>query len=168
MSTNIRVVPATEHDITVVLGFIKRLAEYEKAASHEVEATEDLLLKNLFGPHPYAHVLLAYVKRPTDNQEVVAGFALYFFNFSTWKGRPGLYLEDLFVDSEFRGFGIGKRLLAHLAAIAKKRECGRMEWVVLDWNEPAIRFYESLGARQLNEWIINRVAGQALGDLAEM
>ncbi|KAJ2547449.1 acetyltransferase [Coemansia sp. RSA 1933] len=162
-AAGIRVRPATKHDVPVILGFINRLAEYEKAAPHEVEATEDLLVQNLFGSHPYAHALLAYTE-----QDSVAGFALYFFNFSTWKGRPGLYLEDLFVDAEFRGQGVGKMLLGHLAAIAKERGCGRMEWVVLDWNEPAIGFYESLGAKQMNEWIINRVTGQALSDLADL
>ncbi|KAJ1800510.1 acetyltransferase [Coemansia sp. RSA 2399] len=165
---DIKIRSAVERDVPVILGFVKRLAAYEKAAPHEVEATEDLLVQNLFGPHPYAHVLLASVNSNNNNEEQVAGFALYFFNFSTWKGRPGLYLEDLFVDSEFRGLGIGKRLLIQLAAVAKERECGRMEWVVLDWNEPAIKFYESLGAQKMSEWIINRVAGQALSDLAEM
>ncbi|KAJ2658071.1 Peroxygenase 1 [Coemansia sp. RSA 1199] len=161
----VRLAPATKDDVGLVLWFIKQLAEYERAPD-QVTATEELLCKNLFGPHPYAHVVLAYVTE--DGVEQPAGFALYFYNFSTWVGRPGLYLEDLFVRSEFRNLGVGKRLLVHLAQTAKERECGRMEWVVLDWNEPSIQFYLSLGAQQLKEWIINRVSGSALEHLADL
>ncbi|PIA14191.1 acyl-CoA N-acyltransferase [Coemansia reversa NRRL 1564] len=168
----LRLVPATERDVGLILWFIQQLALYEKA-SEQVTATEDLLRQNLFGSRPYAEVIIAYVRHnPTPDQpsavESPAGFALYFHNFSTWVGRPGLYLEDLFVCSEYRGLGIGKRLLAQLASIARERQCGRMEWVVLDWNEPSIQFYQSLGAEQLKEWIINRVSGKALEHLASL
>ncbi|KAJ2796012.1 Peroxygenase 1 [Coemansia guatemalensis] len=166
----IRLAPATERDVGLILWFIQQLALYEKAPE-QVTATEDLLRQNLFGPRPYAEVIIAYVSHRStpdhlDAVESPAGFALYFHNFSTWVGRPGLYLEDLFVCAEYRGLGIGKRLLAQLARIARERECGRMEWVVLDWNEPSIRFYQSLGAEQMKEWIINRVSGKTLEHLA--
>ncbi|KAJ2348377.1 acetyltransferase [Coemansia erecta] len=159
----IRLTPATEQDVGLVLWFIKELATYERAPE-QVTATEDLLRKNLFGPRAYAEVILAFVS--TNGVERPAGFALYFHNFSTWVGRPGLYLEDLFVCREFRGLGVGKRLLVQLAQVARERECGRMEWVVLDWNEPSIQFYLSLGAQQMKEWIIHRVSGRALQDMA--
>ncbi|KAJ1950350.1 acetyltransferase, partial [Linderina macrospora] len=151
---SVRLAPATETDVGLVLWFINQLAIYEKAPN-EVTATEDLLRKNLFGPHPYAKVIIAYVTKDSE-PEKPAGFALYFHNFSTWVGKPGLYLEDLFVCSEYRGLGLGKKLLAQLAMVAKELDCGRMEWVVLDWNEPSIQFYLGLGAKQMNEWIINR------------
>ncbi|KAJ1948929.1 acetyltransferase [Linderina pennispora] len=166
MSAKVRIAPATESDVGLILWFITQLAIYEKAPN-EVTATEDLLRRNLFGPHPYAKVILAYVARDGE-PEKPAGFALYFHNFSTWVGKPGLYLEDLFVCSEYRGLGLGKKLLAQLAITAKELDCGRMEWVVLDWNEPSIQFYLGLGAKQMNEWIINRVTGKALDDLAMM
>ncbi|KAJ1936445.1 acetyltransferase [Kickxella alabastrina] len=174
LSPSIRLAPATEKDVGLILWFIKQLALYEKAPE-QVEATESLLRKNLFGARPYAEVIIAYVSiiksnDPTamDVEEKPAGFALFFHNFSTWVGRPGLYLEDLFVCSEYRGLGIGKMLLVQLAKIAKERECGRLEWVVIDWNEPAIQFYLSLGAKQMKEWIINRVSGKALEDMSNM
>ncbi|KAJ2835719.1 acetyltransferase [Coemansia sp. 'formosensis'] len=164
MSPTVRLAPATESDVGLILWFIQQLAIYEKATPDQVTATEDLLRQNLFGPQPYAQVIIAYVSQ--EGVENPAGFALYFYNFSTWLGRPGLYLEDLFVCPEFRSLGIGKRLLVQLAQVAKDRECGRFEWVVLDWNEPAIQFYLRLGAKQMKEWIINRVSGPALDALA--
>ncbi|KAJ2452775.1 acetyltransferase [Coemansia sp. RSA 2336] len=161
----IRLAPATADDVGLILWFIRQLAAYEKAPE-QVTATEDLLRQTLFGPRPYAEVILAYAS--DGAAEKPAGFALFFHNYSTWVGKPGLYLEDLFVCPEFRGRGVGKRLLVQLAQIARERQCGRMEWVVLDWNEPSIQFYLSLGARQMKEWIIHRVSGPALESLAHL
>jgi GNAT superfamily N-acetyltransferase len=155
----LRIVPATEHDIAVILGFIRKLAEYENL-SHQVEASEALLRDTLFGTRRVAEVLIAYA----GNEP--AGFALYFHNFSTFLGRPGIYLEDLFVEPVHRGEGIGKALLIEIAKIAKKRDCGRLEWAVLDWNRPAIEFYRRLGAVPLNDWRLFRVTGQTLENLA--
>lgn len=151
--------PATEADVPVILGFIRDLAEYERRA-HDVVATEPLVRESLFGRWPAAEVLLA-----EEGGEPV-GFALFFHNFSTFLGRRGLYLEDLFVRPEHRGRGVGRALLARLAALAMERGCGRFEWSVLDWNEPAIRFYESLGAVPLSEWTTYRLAGEALERMA--
>ncbi|KAI8967709.1 acyl-CoA N-acyltransferase [Mycotypha africana] len=160
--------PATVADVPLILGFIKKLAEYEKL-SDDVVATEDILRESLFGSKPYAEVILAYAaKNSTDNEKIPAGMALYFHNFSTFMGRPGLYLEDLFVDPEFRGRGIGKKLLIQLATIAKERQCARFEWVCLDWNKTSREFYEALGAKPLSEWIIHRVDGKSLDYLAAM
>jgi GNAT superfamily N-acetyltransferase len=141
---------AQTQDIPTVLSLIHALAEYERAPD-EVIATEALLKENLFGAQPAAEVLLA------EENGAPVGFALFFHNFSTWMGRRGLYLEDLFVMPEKRGRGYGRALLVRLAQIARDRECGRMEWAVLDWNEPALNFYETLGARQMNEWVIHRL-----------
>jgi GNAT superfamily N-acetyltransferase len=154
-SANLRIVPAAEHDVAVILGFIRKLAEYEKL-SHQVAATEELLRETLFGTRPVAEVLIAYL------QNEPAGFALFFHNFSTFLGRPGIYLEDLFVESAHRGKGIGKALLIEIAKIAKERNCGRLEWAVLDWNAPAIDFYRRLGAVSLDEWTLFRVTPEAL------
>ncbi|MGE5352072.1 MAG: N-acetyltransferase family protein [Acidobacteriota bacterium] len=151
---------ACKNDTPLILSFIRQLAEYERM-SDEVVATEELLEEVLFCNSPSAEVVLAYY-----NNEP-AGFALYFFNFSTFVGRPGLYLEDLFVKPELRGKGIGKALLIHLAKIAVEKKCGRFEWSVLDWNEPAINFYKSLGARPMDEWTVFRVDGEKLKSLAE-
>ncbi|KAG0169656.1 hypothetical protein DFQ28_005893 [Apophysomyces sp. BC1034] len=164
---SIDIKPATPDDVPIILNFIKQLAEYEKL-SHEVVATEALLRQNLFGARPYAEVVIAYCQKTPDAEKEAAGFALFFHNFSTFLGRPGLYLEDLFVRPEFRGTGIGKCLLIQLATIAKERECGRYEWVVIDWNEPSRRFYEALGAKPHGEWIIHRLEGKSLDDLANM
>jgi GNAT superfamily N-acetyltransferase len=153
------IVRATVSDVPVILQMIRDLAEYERMAD-EVVATEAGLRESLFGLRPDAEVLIAY----TDGQP--AGFALYFHNYSTFVGRRGLYLEDLFVKPAFRGRGIGKRLLVELARIAIDRGCGRFEWTVLDWNEPAIGFYKSLGARSMDAWRIFRVTGDALTRLA--
>jgi GNAT superfamily N-acetyltransferase len=160
MSTTIR--PARREDVPQILEFIRGLARYEKL-SHECEATEEQLARTLFpadGAAPVANCVLAIAG------EVPAGFAIYFFNYSTFLARPGLYLEDLFVLSEFRGHGLGKALLLHLARLATARGCGRMEWAVLDWNQPAIEFYESLGARRLRDWQICRLTGPALARYA--
>jgi GNAT superfamily N-acetyltransferase len=150
---------ARPEDIPLILSFIKELAQYEKL-SHAVVATEELLRNHLFGPHPKAEVIIASY----DGEDV--GFALFFHNFSTFVGRPGLYLEDLFVRDTMRGKGIGKALLTHLAKVAVERNCGRFEWAVLDWNTPAIEFYKSLGAEPIDDWTIFRIAGDPLRELA--
>jgi GNAT superfamily N-acetyltransferase len=145
--------------VPLILRLIQGLAEYEKLA-HEVSATEAGLRDTLFGARPAADVIIAYAG------ETPAGFALFFPSYSTFLGKPGLYLEDLFVLPEWRGHGIGRALLAQLARIAVERGCGRFEWSVLDWNEPAIGFYKSLGARLMDGWSIFRVTGDALTKLA--
>lgn len=152
--------PAAAADAPVILRLIHALAEYEKAPG-EVKATEADLVRDGFGKSPMFHVVLA----EWDGKAV--GFAFYFFNYSTWLGRPGLYLEDLFVDPQYRGYGIGKALLVHLAQVAVAQGCRRYQWQVLDWNEPAIRFYEAMGARVLEEWLTVRIDGDALERLAE-
>jgi GNAT superfamily N-acetyltransferase len=150
---------ATPHDVPLIFRFICDLATYEKLR-HEVEADEALLTDHLFGPTPRAEVIIGEIDGTPQ------GFALFFHNFSTFAGRPGIYLEDLFVDPAARGSGLGKALLIRLAQLAKERGCARLEWAVLDWNEPAIAFYRSLGARGMDEWTINRVDGDALTALA--
>ena len=159
MSDEITIRPAAEHEVPVILQFIRDLAEYEHL-EHQVVATEAMLSEVLFGPRPYAEVVFA-----CRGDEPV-GFALFFHNFSTFLGRPGIYLEDLFVRPQARGHGVGRRLLTWLAAETVRRKCGRLEWSVLDWNEPSIRFYRNLGAVLMNEWKIFRVAGPALSQLA--
>lgn len=151
--------PATRADIPQILDFIRGLAEYEKLA-HEAVATPALLETHLFGERPAAEVVIA------EADGVPAGFALFFHSFSTFLGQPGLYLEDLFVLPGHRGLGIGRRLMVHLAQLAVARGCGRFEWSVLDWNEPAIRLYRSLGAVGLDGWTVQRVTGDALQALA--
>jgi GNAT superfamily N-acetyltransferase len=151
--------PATPADIPTILRFIRSLAEYEKLLD-AVVADEVKLRATLFGERPYAEVLIA-----TWNG-APAGFALFFHNYSTFLAKPGIYLEDLFVDPELRGNGIGKALLMHLAKVAVERDCGRLEWSVLDWNEPAIGFYRRLGAQPMDEWTIFRLTGDALTQLA--
>jgi GNAT superfamily N-acetyltransferase len=146
-------------DVPTILRFIQALAEYERL-SHEVVATEESLAQTLFGPRPEAEVVLIEV------EGVAAGFALFFHNYSTFLSRRGLYLEDLFVLPEFRGRGLGKALLLHLAKIAVERNCGRFEWTALEWNTPAIRFYESLGASLKADWRIFRVTGDGLTAMA--
>ena len=150
---------ATEADVPLILKFIKALAEYERLADRVV-ATEQALRETLFGTPRFAEVLIA------EEDHNPAGFALFFHNYSTFLGRPGIYLEDLFVNPEARGRGYGKALLAKLASIAKSRNCGRLEWAVLDWNKPSIDFYESLGAIPLNEWKVYRLIGEPLDRLA--
>ncbi|NTV22747.1 MAG: GNAT family N-acetyltransferase [Nanoarchaeota archaeon] len=154
----IKIVQAREGDISLILVFIKALAEYEKL-SDQVVATEETLKECLFRKK-YAECVLAYV------DDTPAGFALFFHNFSTFLGKPGLYLEDLFVKPEFRGNGVGKALLRHLAKLAKERGCGRFEWWVLDWNTPSIEFYKKMGAVAMDEWTVFRITGPALDKLA--
>lgn len=153
---------ATPADLPLILSFIRALADYEHL-SHEVEATEEKLRATLFGDKPAAECILAFAADPANPTATLpAGFAIYFTNYSTFLAKPGLYLEDLFVKPEFRGQGIGKALLIHLAKLANARGCGRMEWTVLDWNKPAIAFYESLGAERKTTWQICRLTGPAL------
>ncbi|MCB9209176.1 MAG: GNAT family N-acetyltransferase [Ignavibacteriales bacterium] len=147
-------------DSKVILGFIKKLADYEKL-SHEVKATEQNLEKTLFSPNSNAESILGFY-----NNEPVA-FALFFHNYSTFLAQKGLYLEDLFVLPEFRGKGFGKQMLKFLAKIALERDCGRFEWSVLDWNEPAINFYKSIGAEIKNEWLLTRITGDKLYKLSQ-
>lgn len=149
---------ATIADVSLILQFIKELAEYEKL-SHEVVATEDDLKQTLFGLRPTAEVMIGYL------DEKPMAFALFFHNYSTFLGKPGIYLEDLFVKPEARGKGIGYQMLRHLAEIAKQRGCGRLEWSVLDWNQAAIEFYTRLGAKPMDEWTVFRLTGEALANL---
>lgn len=151
---------ATEADLDTIIELIQALADYEREPD-AVRLDREVLRGHLFGPRPYAEVILA----ETDTGES-AGFALFFHNFSTWEGKPGIYLEDLFVRPEFRGHGYGKALLSELARLAVERGCARLEWAVLDWNEPSIQFYKALGAVPMDEWTTYRVAGDALRGLA--
>lgn len=151
----LRIDPAQPADVPTILALIRELAEFERLA-HEVDATEQDLHAHLFGPRPAAEAALARA----DGE--VAGFALWFHNFSTFRGRPGLYLEDLCVRPQYRGSGCGTALLRHLAALAVERGCARMEWSVLDWNERAIAFYRALGARPVDGWTVYRLTGEAL------
>jgi GNAT superfamily N-acetyltransferase len=159
MTGDVTVRPAAEHEVALILSFIRELAQYERLA-HEVVATEELLQRALFGPRRYAEVVFACVNG------AAVGFALYFFSFSTFLGRPGLYLEDLFVRPEARGRGIGTVLLKWLATHALERGCGRLEWAVLDWNTDAMAFYLKLGALFKDDWKSCRLAGAALEALA--
>ena len=153
---------ATESDLDVIGELIRGLAEYERLA-HEVAWTREQLRRSLFGPRPYAEVLIA----EDDATRQPVGFALFFHNFSTFLGKPGIYLEDLFVRPAHRGKGWGTALLRELAQLAIARDCGRIEWAVLDWNEPAIEFYKSLNATAMDQWTVYRMAGDALAKLAE-
>jgi GNAT superfamily N-acetyltransferase len=157
---NFAIRPATAADVPIILELIRALATYERAPN-EVTATEDGLNKVLFGEKPAAEVLLAF------ENETAVGFAVFFHNFSTWLGRPGLYLEDLFVRPEDRGKGYGRALLIHLAKIARDRGCGRMEWAVLDWNDPAIQFYHKLGAKPMDDWTVFRLTRDGIAKLAD-
>lgn len=160
MSDQIQLRLATERDLTTILNFINGLAEYEKLAD-QVVATEEKLRASLFGAKPYAEVVIA------EYQQQAAGFALFFHNYSTFLAKPGIYLEDLFVLPQYRGKGIGKVLLSYLAKLAVERDCGRLEWSVLDWNQSAIDFYQAQGATMLQDWRINRVSGDNLQKLAQ-
>jgi len=151
--------PATAADVPQILAFIRALAVYEREPD-AVTATEADLLAHGFGPNPFYFCLIA------EHDSRPAGFAVYFFNYSTWVGRPGLYLEDLFVEPQFRGLGIGKALLQKVAAIAVENNCPRLQWEVLDWNTPAIDFYSAMGAEFLDTWRNVRVSGEALERLA--
>jgi GNAT superfamily N-acetyltransferase len=157
--TATRIIPATEQEISVILEMIRALAQYE-GLSHEVTATEERLRKTLFGPKPAAEVVLAY-----QGLEC-AGYALFFPTYSTFLAQPGIYLEDLYVQPELRGRGIGVALLRHVAKLATERDCARVEWGVLNWNQPSIEFYERLGAAPLNDWTKYRLTGEALEGLA--
>lgn len=150
---------AAAEDTPLILSFVRELAEYEKL-SHEVVATEEALRDSLFGERPFAEVLLTFV------EDEPAGFALFFHNFSTFLGKPGIYLEDLYVRPEHRGTGAGRALLSYLARLAVERGCGRLEWWVLDWNEPAVGFYKRIGARAMDDWTVYRLTGDALERLA--
>jgi GNAT superfamily N-acetyltransferase len=157
--TDVRIDRAVEADVPLILRFIQELAEYERL-SHEVVATEERLRETLFGPRPAAEVVIARAAGEP------VGFALYFTTYSTFLARPGIYLEDLFVLPAWRSRGIGRALLTHLAQLAVRRGCGRLEWAVLDWNEPAIAFYRRLGARPMDDWTTFRLTGDALTRLA--
>lgn len=158
--TSLHIEPATPADVPVILQLIRELAEFERLL-HEVTATEEQLQEHLFGPKPKAEVIMG---RLQPGGEVV-GFALYFHNFSTFLAKPGIYLEDLYVRQQYRGRGYGEHLLRRLAGIALERNCGRLEWSVLDWNQRAIDFYKSLGAVPMHEWTMYRVTGSALQKL---
>ncbi|GAA0564369.1 GNAT family N-acetyltransferase [Rheinheimera aquimaris] len=160
MTTDINIRLATPEDVPTILAFIQGLAEYEKLAD-QVVATEDNLKHTLFGDKRYAEVVIA------EYNQQAAGFALFFHNYSTFLAKPGIYLEDLFVLPDFRGKGLGKVLLSYLAKLAVERDCGRLEWSVLDWNQPAIDFYQAQGATMLHDWRINRVTGENLKALAQ-
>ncbi|NKB69429.1 MAG: GNAT family N-acetyltransferase [Candidatus Latescibacteria bacterium] len=156
-----RLRPATADDVPLILDFIRQLAAYERL-SHEVVATQADLQRTLFGPRPAAEVVIGFI------DDEAAGFALFFHNYSTFLGQQGIYLEDLFVAPTHRGKGLGKALLVHLAGLAVERNCGRLEWSVLDWNEPALEFYRSLEAVAMDEWTVHRVTGQTLEKLAAL
>jgi GNAT superfamily N-acetyltransferase len=160
MTTALRITPATAADTPVILALIRELAEFERLLN-EVTATEEQLRETLFGQRRSAEVVIARV------EDEVAGFALFFHNYSTFLAKPGIYLEDLFVRPKFRGQGTGEALLRHLAQLAVDRGCGRLEWSVLDWNQRAIDFYKALGAKPLDDWTMFRVTGDALTKLAE-
>jgi len=160
MSSDFNICPARVEDVPIILQLIRDLATYERAPD-EVVATEEQLIEVLFGERPVAEVLLAF------EGESPVGFAVYFYSFSTWLARPGLYLEDLFVKPEKRGKGYGRALLVELAKIARERGCGRMEWAVLNWNESAIKFYRTLGAKPMNEWTVFRLTREEITKLAD-
>jgi len=151
--------PAAENDAGTILSLIKELAEFEQLA-HEVVATEDDIRRSLFGTHPVAEALIG------EYAGIAVSFALFFYNFSTFIGKPGIYLEDLYVKPEYRRLGFGRRMLVHIARLAKDRDCGRFEWSVLDWNKAAIRTYDGLNATPMKEWILYRLTGEPLDRLA--
>lgn len=159
-SADLRIVAATRDDVPLIRAFILELAEYEKALAGEAPVTERDLTETLFGAHPAAEVLIAYLAGEP------AGFALFFHNYSTWLGKRGLFLEDLFVRPAARKHGVGYALFQELARIAVERDCGRMDWAVLTWNELAISFYRRIGARSMDEWMTFRLTGSALTRLA--
>lgn len=159
-ASNFIIRPAAESDAATIFSLINELADYERL-THEVVATEDDIRRSLFGERPFAEALIGeYEKTPIS-------FALFFYNFSTFIGKPGIYLEDLYVKPEYRSRGFGRRMLVHIARLALKRNCGRFEWSVLHWNTPAIATYDKLNAKPMKEWILYRLTGQALVELAE-
>jgi GNAT superfamily N-acetyltransferase len=160
IASNFKIRPATENDVSTIYSLIKELAEYERLA-HEVVATEDDIRRSIFGGHPFAEVLIG------EYEDIPISYALFFYNFSTFNGKPGIYLEDLYVKPQYRSNGFGHRMLAHIARLAKEHNCGRFEWSVLDWNEPAIRTYDRLNAKPMKEWILYRLSGKALNKLAD-
>jgi GNAT superfamily N-acetyltransferase len=160
MSREIQYRQANASDAALILTFIKKLAEYEKLL-HEVVATEETIRQSLFCADPKAFCVLA----EHDGKSV--GFAICFYNYSTFQGKPGIYIEDLFVEPEFRGRGIGKGFFAHLAKKALREDCGRIQWWVLDWNEPSINFYKKMGAKPMDEWVVYRLEGSCIENLAE-
>lgn len=157
--STLKIRPAAENDAGTILSLIKELADYENL-SQEVVATLDDIRRYLFGPHPVAEAVIG------EYEGVAVSFALFFYNFSTFIGKPGIYLEDLYVKPEYRRLGFGRQMLAHIAGLAKERNCGRFEWSVLDWNKPAIRTYDRLNAKPMKEWILYRLTGEALDKLA--
>ncbi|KAI9253024.1 acyl-CoA N-acyltransferase [Sporodiniella umbellata] len=166
-SCSVNLKKTTIEDVPTIFQLIKQLAEYEKLR-HEVTATEDILRESLFGERPYAEAVIAYARKTKDHDLEPAGFSVFFYNFSTFTGKPGIYLENLFVRPEFRRVGIGKKLLIYLANLAQQQGNPRIEWVCLDWNDPSLEFYKSLGASSLKEWIIHRVEGKGLESLDQM
>jgi GNAT superfamily N-acetyltransferase len=152
--------PAAPADLPLIASLIRELAEYERL-SHEVRFDEEALGRHLFGPRPMAEAIIGEI------DGIPQGFALFFHNFSTFEGKPGIYLEDLFVRPDARGSGLGKALLGHLAKLAVERDCARLEWWVLDWNEPSIAFYRRLGAKPMDDWTVFRLDGEALASLAK-
>ena len=159
-ASNFIIRPATESDVDTIFSLIKELADYERLA-HQVVATQKDIHNSLFGERPFAEALIGeYGRTPIS-------FALFFYNFSTFIGKPGIYLEDLYVKPEYRGKGFGRKILVHIARLAIKRNCGRFEWSVLDWNTPAIRTYEKLNAKPMQNWILYRLTGKALAELAK-
>ena len=158
--SNFMIRPAAENDAATIFSLIKELADYEQL-THEVVATENDIRRSLFGEHPFAEALIGeYQRNPIS-------FALFFYNFSTFIGKPGIYLEDLYVKPEYRSKGFGRKMLAYIARLAIKRSCGRFEWSVLDWNTPAIRTYDRLNAKPMQDWILYRLTGEALVELAK-
>ncbi|MEJ2165203.1 MAG: GNAT family N-acetyltransferase [Desulfobacterales bacterium] len=159
MTSIFKIRPAAENDAGTILSLIRELADYEHL-SHEVIATQDDIRRYLFGPHPVAEAVIG------EYEGIAVSFALFFYNFSTFIGKPGIYLEDLYVKPEYRRLGFGRKMLVHIARLAKDRNCGRFEWSVLDWNKPAIRTYDRLNAKPMKEWILYRLTGEALDNLA--
>ena len=159
LTSTLRIRPAAENDAGTILSLIKELADFERL-SHEVVATEEDIRQSLFGAHPFAEALIG------EYDGIAVSFALFFHNFSTFNGKPGIYLEDLYVKPAYRRLGFGRKMLVHIACLAKKRNCGRFEWSVLDWNAPAIRTYDRLNAKPMKEWILYRLTGEALDKLA--
>lgn len=157
--SSFRIVPATERDVPTILRMVRALADYEKVL-HKVTATESNLRESLFGESHFAEAAIGYAA------EEPAGIAVFFHTYSTFQGRPNLYIEDIFVEPRWRGRGLGKALMAYLAQVAVERGCARLEWSVLNWNEPAIRFYRTLGAQPVSDWTVYRVADDALVNLA--